>query len=345
VSIYIDESEINGNILIGAIVVPDKYKYSLSRKLNLIRRRMLKVMRQQDYPILISSRSPDDRTSRQRTERVRLAGGGLPEIHAAELWTGDEVFWKERDGTGILFNRHLKWLKEALGLIEEFEVTYHLNSLNVDSQNRIKNLPEAEMHAALGPFLTKDISIKKLSSLQKDPFVRLLFGFMQSLERYYAKNQKTYTVICDKGKKNEMFKGFETFSTLKKYGSWQMMTSIGFEDSHDNPLIQLSDVVTYIEAKALWLDDNHKDKNLFEQLKRKYLNKASRPTLVPFNEPMDENGFLLRPSILYAELMMMFTEMALLHCGGTNSSLPERKERLERITSRYPDVFMSERRR
>lgn len=306
---------------------------------------MLKAMRQQDYPILIPSRSPDDRTSRQRTERVRLAAGGLPEIHAAELWTGGEVFWKERDGTSVLFDRHLKWLKEALELIEEFEVAYHLNSLNIDSQNRIKNLPEAEMYATLKPFLTKDISIRKLSSLQKDPFVRLLFGFMQSLERYYAKSQKSYTVICDKGKKNEMFKGFETFNTLKKYGSWRMMTGISFEDSHDNPLIQLSDVITYIEAKVLWLDDNHKDRVLFEHLKRKYLNRASRPTLIPFNEPIDENGFLLRPSILYAELMMMFTEMALLHCGGTNSSLPERKKRLAYITARYPDVFMSDRRK
>lgn len=83
--IYVDESEISGNLMLGAVLVPDKHRYAADRHLTTLRRKMLRVMHAERYPILDPERAGQDRTSRQRTERARLAAGGLPEIHAAEL--------------------------------------------------------------------------------------------------------------------------------------------------------------------------------------------------------------------------------------------------------------------
>lgn len=88
--------------MLGAVIVPDRHRYTLERRLMDLRCRLLREMQQHRYPILNAAEAGKDKTSRQRTERARLAAGGLPELHAAELWSGDQVFWMERDGTPAL---------------------------------------------------------------------------------------------------------------------------------------------------------------------------------------------------------------------------------------------------
>ncbi|MFC5849485.1 DUF3800 domain-containing protein [Deinococcus petrolearius] len=269
--IYIDESEMEGNILLGAILVPDRHRYALERRLNDLRRRMLREMQILGYPILDSAQAALDRTSRQRTERVRLSAGGLPEIHAAELWAGDQVFWQQRDGTDALFHRHLQWLRAALDLMDGFGITYHTNSLTAVQERGKLTDREGDVFARLQPVLTKDISAKKFRKLQDDPFVRMLFGLMQALEQQGRGEGWTYQLVCDRGKKNEMFKTFETFETLKQHGRWRNLISTDFQDSSENALLQLCDAVTYVHAKARWLPAEHRHKALAQQLYRRSL--------------------------------------------------------------------------
>lgn len=334
--IYVDESEISGNLMLGAVLVPDKHRYAADRHLTTLRRKMLRVMQVERYPILDPERAGQDRTSRQRTERARLAAGGLPEIHAAELWSSDEVFWKERDGTPQLRDRHLGWLREALEVVARFELTYTANTLSVERQAAMVARPEADLVSMVEPLLTKDISRKKVRELQKDPFVRMLFGLMQGLERFAQQDRSPYSLTVDRGKKNEMFRTFETFSTLKQHGSWQWLQGIDFQHSHDSALVQLADVVTYVRAKALWLPTEHKDKPLATHLWQRYLRQRQRP--LPEMTSTTE-GFFPRPSLAYAELVAMLTEMALLYCGGTGASLPERRARLAQMLAGFPEVF------
>ena len=279
-----------------------------------------------------------DRTSRQRTERVRLSAGGLPEVHAAELWSGDEVFWMERDGTPRLRDRHMGWLRATLQLVETFEVTYSLNALPLERQRALADRPEDDLSVVLESWLTRDISRKKVRALQGDPFVRTLFGLMQGLERAALQKGQRYHLTVDRGKKNEMFRSFDTFSTLKSHGSWNRLESIRFEHSHEDVLVQLADVVTYVEAKATWRGPGHPDGVQAARLRNRYLHRAYRP-LPPVEGNTRQDGFFALPSRAYTELMAMLTEMALLHCGGSPASLPERRARLAEIMARYPEVF------
>lgn len=337
VHIYIDESEINGTIVLGAIIVPEKHIYTLDRRLTDLRRQMLREMQRHNYPILNPALAHEDKYSRQKTERIRLAAGGLPEIHAAELWSSDIVFWKERDGTPVLMERHRNWLNKALALIEEFGIQYHRNVLRPEVQVALEGA-ENDIYNTIKPYLTKDIQKDKVSKLQKDPYIRLLFGLIQGLDRVAEENKFSYKVICDSGKKNEMFKTFETFTLLKQYGSWQRLDNIDFQDSHSNTLIQLCDVVTYFDTKADYLEDGHRDKGPAKVLRNKYFRRAWRRTPRP-EGPTTEDGFFLFPSLAYAELMAMFTEMALLHSGGQQKTLPERRRRLQEVMKQFPDVF------
>lgn len=338
VHIYIDESEINGNIILGAIAVPDKHRYMLERRLNDLRRRILREMKRHDYPILNPAEADNDRSSRRRTERVRLAAGGLPEIHAAELWSSIEVFWKERDGTPVLFERHIGWLKEALALVREFDVTYHINPFTAEAQAKSKERGELSIYDFLSAALTSDISKKKVQELQNDYYVRMLFSFMQSLEVMAKSEGRRHYFTCDKGKRNEMFVAFETFETLKRFGSWERLEKIEFQHSHDNPLIQLADVVTYVESKVQFLPEGHKDKLLASQLRHKYLKRAKRFNPMPEGMP-DTYGPFTHRSVAYAEVVAMLTEMAFLHCGGMARTLPERKRRLGLLLEGFPETF------
>ena len=180
--IYIDESELNGNIVMGAIAVPEKHRYALERRLTDLRKRMLREMRLHDYPILKPAVPGIKQSSHQKTERARLAAGGLPEIHAAELWSSTEVFWKERDGTDLLLKRHRTWIKQALALVNEFDVTYRRNVLTVEAQRQLETSPEVSIFEILRPWLTRDISEKNVRQLQIDPYVGyfLLFFSLSS---------------------------------------------------------------------------------------------------------------------------------------------------------------------
>ncbi|WP_344870160.1 DUF3800 domain-containing protein, partial [Deinococcus aetherius] len=273
--VYIDESEMLGDIALGAVVVPDRHRYTVERRLSDLRRRVLREMRTLGYPILDPALAAADRTSRQRTERARLAAGGLPELHAAELWTGDEVFWMERDGTERLFERHLKWLRAALALVGEFDITYRINYLSAEAQALHQSgAPETDLYAYLGSFLTRDVSPKRLRQLQNDVFVRLLFALMQDLDLESQQGGWRCAVTCDRGKRNEIFKSFQTFETLKKYGYWKNMTAPDFQESHENPLIQLADIVTYVHTKANALPEGHRHKEVAVRMYLRYLKRA-----------------------------------------------------------------------
>ncbi|MFC5849480.1 hypothetical protein [Deinococcus petrolearius] len=50
----------------------------------------------------------------------------------------------------------------------------------------------------------------------------------------------------------------------------------------------------------------------------------------------DVGGYLIPGSHAYAELLVMFAEMALLHSGGTAATLEERKRRLQEVIAQYP---------
>ena len=325
--------------MLGAVIVPDRHRYTLERRLMDLRRRLLREMQQHRYPILNAAEAGKDKTSRQRTERARLAAGGLPELHAAELWSGDQVFWMERDGTPALLERHRKWLRQVLSLVNEFEVTYRRNVLTVENQQRITTNPEVSIHDRIRPWLTPDISPVKVQKLQTDPYVRLFFGLVQSIEAVAQAEQWNYRIVCDRGKQNEMFNAFQTFDLLKTKGRWQRLESIEFQHSHENALIQLCDVVTYIDTKATYLAQGHKDKGPANQLRKRYFARARRHTPAP-QGAIDEHGFFVLPGMAYAELMAMLTEMALLHCGGRVATLPERRKRLVEIMEHFPDVFM-----
>lgn len=338
--IYIDESEIEGNIILGAIVVPSKRTYAAERRITDLRKRVLREMQLHDYPILRPPEEGQKQKSRLKTERARLAAGGLPEIHAAELWSGDVVFWKKRDGTDILIKRHRKWLEQCLALVTEFDVTYRRNVLTVAAQERLKTHPEVSIYQTLRPWLTADIREVQVLQLQNDPYIRLLFGLLQGIEQVARAEQWQYTIICDKGKKNEIFKVFDTFTLLKRHGSWQNLQGIDFQDSHDNGLLQLCDVATYVDAKADYLPERHNDLLPLKRVWTKYLKKAWRHTPAPTALATPE-GFFRVPSMAYAELMAMLTEMALLHSGGLSRTLPLRRQRLQDVMDRYPDVFLS----
>lgn len=338
VHIYIDESELNGIRILGAIVVPDKHRYMAERRLTDLRKRMLGSMQKHGYPILNPAEAQNDKYSRQKTERARLAAGGLPEIHAAELWSSDMVFWMSRDGTPALRDRHQKWLRETLSVFASLQMTYYRNVLMPGTFKRMEE-NEPEVFDVIQPYLTQDIRRDKVKTLQKDPYVRLLFGLMQSLDAVAKENGWEYNIVCDRGKKNEMFKIFETFYLLKKFGSWQGLQGIDFKESHEVSLIQLCDVVTYIDTKAGCLEEGHRDKAAAMALQKRYIAPFSRP--IPRQIlGLSRDGFFRYPSPGYTELMAMLTEMALLHCGGMNKTLPERRRRLQEIMEQYPDIFL-----
>ncbi|AWN24045.1 hypothetical protein DKM44_13030 [Deinococcus irradiatisoli] len=322
--VFIDESEDQANLytVLGAILVPEHLLPQLEREMNKLRASLGRTMRRKKYPIYFAEESRLKKSARSEARRIRA--GGLPEIHAKDIWDSSNVFQCERSVEAL--ERRNEWLYKISELFIKFDIIFMSNKFEGKYRSFVTPRYEATFEAFL-PFLTKDQSKEKIKSLLEDVHYSITFELFLRLDTLSELDMKIASVTCDKGRRSELFGRFLGFDRARKYGYWQNFPTPIFVDSFSSNGIQIADFATYFMMKTAYLEDpGHYASKIYERVQLRHQDfKTSLATATQFSSgrPLPKHRALLSA---------MITESILLHCGGLKNTEPLREAKVEELT-------------
>lgn len=337
--VFVDESEFAADelVMLGALLVPEDVLPKLERDLTKLRETIGRKMRREKYTAYVGS-DADLKRQRCRPEAARLRAGGLPEIHAKEMWNSSGSYHCKR--TPDLIPRRNEWLFRVARILNKYPVLFVTRSFQGKFRS-FDNSAEKELIAVLEEVITPDISRKDVDDLIHDIHFAITFELFIYLDSLNEVGVDICSVTCDKGKRTELFGKFEGFERAREYGYWQNFPNPKFEDSHESAGVQLADFLTYFTGKIFYAEDTTAiEWEVYSRIGQKH------QRFITSSGEAATNAAVTPPRRIAALMTAMQIEAILLHCGGLATSRPQRRETAEQLTrqlfSRYSAAQMVE---
>lgn len=229
VQLALDEYHRDGVTVITIMIIPienmERFEYQWTQLQKDIRFRLLK-----DYPIARKSK--------------HLISGGLPEIHAVEMYKCSGYYRQEEMSDYWRLNRD--WLARAVAIIANSKVKilskpwddtlteWQIDYLGLPSKTFAKNIRYRKMQ-------------NKMDKLFKSNYIWLLNHMISYVEEYFLFNKLTGTLICDEHDDGRGFSLMKTFDLAReKDNGIHNLPAPKFVSSQDQALLQAVDVASYI---------------------------------------------------------------------------------------------------
>lgn len=229
VQIALDEYHRDGVTVITIMMIPiesiRRFEYQWTQLQRDIRFHLLR-----DYP------------SAKRSDYLK--SGGLPEIHAVEIYKCSGYYRREDSGDYWSLNR--EWLARAVAIIANSGVTI----LSKSWDNRLTDWNTAYLGLPSETF-AKNIRYKKMQSkmdrLFKSNYVWLLNHMISYIEEYFLFNKLYGTLLCDDHDDGRGFSLMRTFDIAREQDkATHNLPAPKFASSHDHAILQAVDVASYV---------------------------------------------------------------------------------------------------
>lgn len=324
--VFIDESEFVSDQLVtlGALLVPIEKMSAVERDVKNLREVIGRKMRRTRYTAYSGSEE-ELKAHRCRPQAARLRAGELPEIHAKEMWQSQGAYHCARSPESLI--RRNEWVDRVTRIIEKHSLIYMTRSFQ-GKHREFKFVTLLGQSSPIFDFITPDLSTNKIAELENDIHFAITFEIFMELNSLDEVGIKIESVTCDKGKRSELFGRFAGFDRARPFGYWQNFPNPIFEDSHSSAGLQLSDFITYFQAKVLYYNDSQLETPEWKIYQR--LRKFHRTFQTSVAQA--EMHKAIRPERRYRKLLLaMQIEAALLHSGGQSRSLAFREEAVRRL--------------
>lgn len=173
-----------------------------------------------------------------------LMSGGLPEIHAVEIYKCCGYY--RREDTLDYQSLNKDWLARAVAIIANSRVTilskswdksqtdWNVDYLGLPSETFAKGIKYKKMR-------------NKMDRLFKSNYVWLLNHMISYIEEYFLFNKLYGTLLCDDHDDGRGFSLMKTFDIARDHNDTKHnLPAPRFASSNDHPLLQAVDVASYI---------------------------------------------------------------------------------------------------
>jgi Protein of unknown function (DUF3800) len=324
--VFVDESATKDgkSVAVCGIIVRQQDVSEVREKLRNIQQRVAKAMHEYGYPIVDPVKLLPKDTSRCRTERKRISSGGLPELHATELWNSSDVFQTSRPPPPGQFERHLSWIEEALSLLSEYEIFFRPHfTMDVDHTVKKASKYNTSVYDQLRDRgrLTEDIRKKLAEGILFNPYFGLQMSMLIAIDANAQHWGWTVELIGDKGKETEYLKKLvAAFDRLKTANLLDTFPIPDFMNSDEEPMLQLADLATYIFFKHQTAKSSDWDYEFINPLFERYIAPRILSSLAPnIRGAMTDNRH-------YAIYRAIQVEITLVHAGLDQKTLQLRKK-------------------
>ncbi|QLG11036.1 DUF3800 domain-containing protein [Deinococcus sp. D7000] len=318
--VFVDESEAHDDklLVLGAVLIREDHLAGINRDMNALRETIGRKMRREKYPVYFGDPHSFKR-SPMRTEAVRLRAGGLPEIHAKDMWQSQHAYECPRSPESLA--RRNEWIHRVTRIFQNHQVLFIAR--NFQGKFRTFAGTKAEhFFDVFGDHLTPDQSRKEVEKLLEDVHFAITFELFIYLNSLMEVGIEICSVTCDRGKRSELFGKFDGFDRAREYDYWQNFPNPIFEDSFDSNGLQLADFMVYFYTKTFYGHHHNPPRP-----ERQVISRISHCLITPVTSTgaatRDASGV---PTERESRLMVaMQVEAALLHCGGQRITEPDRQ--------------------
>ncbi|MFB9994112.1 DUF3800 domain-containing protein [Deinococcus oregonensis] len=319
VAVFFDESSDSDGTMhgIGGLVVPMTSLASLEIQLHKLRKKMRLFLYNNHYTNLFS---PEFANGATRKEAASVRLGGLPKIHATDLWGTKNLFKTSYEN----FGTHVRWMKKLVKLLQQHNCHFFTRIIidpEISKMSHIVNRAyfiESNVHKHFGiNFETFEKRFLKQSNFG------LTVESMYLLEKFLDKDTKIHRIVGDGGNPSQQLAISSVVKVAYEQGIIRNYPIPEFPSSVSENLLQAVDVCLFFFMRDFWRRHDDPKTSIHLDIRNEVMKIWTPVSVVPSmtrhqtvgREAPDLNKFIL--AILW--------EMLLLHSGGSPSSVPERK--------------------
>lgn len=191
-------------------------------------------------------------------EAKALADGGLPEIHAVDLFQSAGLFRNDPAARPGYWRKHREWLARAVTILYRARpqiLTHRWRPEYTEFNVKVLGLPSQTFAQGI-PF--KNMR-RKMDRLFLSPYVWTLNHTISYLEEHFAEHGLHGTLLCDEHEDGRGFSLLKTFDLVRGLSPHEThLPAPRFASSHEHALLQAADVACYVFGQVYYAEQHGK---------------------------------------------------------------------------------------